>query len=88
MGKGCTYFGHASAYEDALGCFDCAAEVAPAHVAVSADSDTGESEEKASREEDGLFAGIVGRPASLAAGHANHVDNPAERSTVISGRGR
>lgn len=76
MGKGRTYF-DASAYEDALGCFDRAAEVASAHVAVSVDSDTGESEEKASRGGVTDYSQVLSDALFIGGRACNHVDNPA-----------
>ncbi len=76
MGKGRTYF-DAGAYEDALGCFDRAAEVASAHVAVSVDSDTGESEEKASRGGVTDYSQVLSDALFIGGRACNHVDNPA-----------
>ncbi|MDE5922334.1 MAG: tetratricopeptide repeat protein, partial [Muribaculum sp.] len=46
MGKGRTYF-DAGAYDEALACFDRAAEVASAHVAADVDSASGDGQERA-----------------------------------------
>ena len=76
MGKGRTYF-DAGAYEDALACFDRAAEVASAHVAVSADSDNGESEEKASRGGVTDYSQVLSDALFIGGRACNHVDDPA-----------
>ena len=76
MGKGRTYF-DAGAYEDALGCFDRAVEVASAHVAVSADSDTGESDEKASRGGVTDYSQVLSDALFIGGRACNHVDDPA-----------